>query len=63
VYVEPPSRRLGRARRLVETALDWARAERLASVVLHASRAGRPLYEQLGFVGTNEMRFAHPLVE
>jgi GNAT superfamily N-acetyltransferase len=57
VYVEPPFRRQGLARLLIETVLDWARAERLASVVLHASAAGRPLYEQLGFVATNEMRY------
>jgi hypothetical protein len=25
--------------------------------VLHASSTGRPLYERLGFVSTNEMRY------
>jgi hypothetical protein len=33
-----------------------AQATGLASLVLHASDAGRPLYERLGFVATNEMR-------
>ncbi len=61
VYVELPWRRQGLARRLVETVIDWARRERLASLVLHASEAGRPLYEQLGFVATNEMRFTGSL--
>ena len=63
VFVEPAFRRHGLARRLVQAVLEWARGERLASVVLHASEAGRPLYEQLGFVSTNEMRFTGPLVE
>jgi GNAT superfamily N-acetyltransferase len=57
VYVQPRFRRQGLARQLVEAVLDWARTERLASVVLHASQAGRPLYEQLGFIATNEMRY------
>jgi GNAT superfamily N-acetyltransferase len=60
VFVEPPFRRLGVARLLVEHALEWSREQQLASVVLHASDAGRPLYERLGFVATNEMRFAGP---
>jgi len=29
---------------------------RLAAFVLHAVHRGRPLYEKLGFVATNEMR-------
>ena len=32
------------------------RQQRLDDVVLHASDDGRALYEQLGFVLTNEMR-------
>jgi hypothetical protein len=41
--------------------LEWARAERIESLVLHAAPDGRPLYEQLGFVATNEMRYTGPL--
>ena len=63
VFVVPPFRRRGLARRLVETAIAWARREGLASLVLHASDAGRPLYEQLGFEATNEMRFTGVLSE
>jgi GNAT superfamily N-acetyltransferase len=56
VYTEPPYRRQGLARRLMEVILDWCRQEAFASVNLHASEFGRPLYEGLGFVATNEMR-------
>lgn len=46
-------------RAIVLQALLARTAERGASgVVLHASAAGRPLYEWLGFVPTNEMRYA-----
>jgi GNAT superfamily N-acetyltransferase len=63
VFVEPEFRRQGLARQLIEHALDWSREQRLTSVVLHASKAGRPLYERLGFIGTNEMRFTGSLRE
>ena len=56
VYTEPAHRRRGLARRLVEHVLTWARARSLQRISLHASDEGRPLYEQLGFVPTNEMR-------
>ncbi len=56
VYTEPRSRRLGLARRLMETALDWCRDNGIRAVILHASPEGRPLYESLGFKSTNEMR-------
>ena len=38
--------------------LAWTRDQAITSSVLHASDAGRPLYEALGFVPTNEMRYA-----
>jgi len=56
VYTEPDFRRLGLARRLMETVVEWCRAEGFASVSLHASVFGRPLYESMGFEQTNEMR-------
>jgi GNAT superfamily N-acetyltransferase len=56
VYTEPAHRRRGLARRLVEHVLSWSRARGLPRISLHASDEGRPLYEQLGFVPTNEMR-------
>ena len=56
VYTEPEFRGRGIARRIMTTIIDWARGRGFASVSLHASDAGRHLYEQLGFVDTNEMR-------
>ena len=56
VYVRPESRRRGIARALMETALEWTRANGVDCVILHASDEGRALYESLGFKPTNEMR-------
>lgn len=56
VYTEPRHRKRGLARRLMLTVIDWCRSQGLACVQLHASDAGRPLYEALGFMPTNEMR-------
>lgn len=56
IYTEPEHRRRGLARRVMETILAWCRAEGFATVVLHASKDGRTLYESLGFEPTNEMR-------
>lgn len=61
VYVEPAWRRRGLAALLMRHVLEWARDSGIGSVVLHASDEGRPLYEGLGFVQTNEMRFTGPL--
>ena len=57
VYTEPAFRRQGLARALMHEVLAWARTTHLESLVLHAAPDGRPLYEELGFVATNEMRF------
>ena len=56
VYTDPAHRRRGLARRLVEHVLSWSRARGFRRISLHASDEGRPLYEQLGFEPTNEMR-------
>lgn len=56
VFTEPEWRRRGIAQILMRRIIEWARAEELDSLVLHASDAGRSLYEHLGFVRTNEMR-------
>ena len=61
VYTEPAWRRRGLARLLMTHVLDWVRASDLDTLVLHASADGRALYEELGFVATNEMRYQRPL--
>jgi GNAT superfamily N-acetyltransferase len=58
VFTEPEWRRRGLARLLMEQILAWSREARIESLVLHASDDGRALYEQLGFVQTNEMRLS-----
>jgi len=57
VYTEPDWRNKGVARALMNTLMRWARERAFDRVVLHASDAGRPLYESLGFRATNEMRW------
>jgi GNAT superfamily N-acetyltransferase len=56
VYTEAAHRRRGLARLLLNTALNWCRANRVDVVILHASKEGRHLYESAGFEPTNEMR-------
>jgi GNAT superfamily N-acetyltransferase len=56
VFTEPEWRRRGIARLLLERIIAWCREQRIESVVLHASEDGRALYQQLGFMQTNEMR-------
>lgn len=61
VYVEPAWRRRGVAEALMRALLDGVASRGIRRVVLHASDAGRHLYERLGFVATNEMRLEpHP---
>jgi GNAT superfamily N-acetyltransferase len=57
VYTEPAYRRRGLAERVMRALLAWSETRGLASVILHASDDGRPLYERLGFAATNEMRW------
>src|SRR5437660_3535230 len=56
MYVEAGYRRRGVARALMEVMIAWCRENGFAQVSLHASDAGRLLYEKLGFKPTNEMR-------
>jgi GNAT superfamily N-acetyltransferase len=56
LYVYPEFRRMGMARRLMQTTLDWCKTEGFGTVTLHASEGGRSLYESFGFAQTNEMR-------
>ncbi|HKP93863.1 MAG TPA: GNAT family N-acetyltransferase [Chthoniobacterales bacterium] len=61
VFTEPAWRRRGAALRLMEEIVHWAREEKLDRLVLHASADGRALYERMGFIPTNEMRFGAEL--
>lgn len=56
VYTATEHRRKGLARQLMQTALNWCREHEIDTVILHASSAGRPIYESMGFQPTNEMR-------
>jgi N-acetyltransferase len=61
VFTEPEWRRRGVALLLMEELLRWARGEKLDRLVLHASDEARSLYEKMGFIATNEMRFGGQL--
>jgi ribosomal protein S18 acetylase RimI-like enzyme len=63
VYTAPDFRRQGHARRLMETVMDFVRTQGIRTVILHASEAGRSLYESLGLQSTNEMRIVLPAGE
>ena len=54
-YVDPRFRGAGLARRLLGLCVDEGRQLGLRVITLHASKFGRPLYEQYGFRGNNEM--------
>jgi len=56
VYTHPNFRRRGLARELMQAALGWCKQNGVDTVILHASPAGRALYESMGFAPTNEMR-------
>jgi ribosomal protein S18 acetylase RimI-like enzyme len=55
-YVAPEMRRRGLARELLALAVAEAKARGIKVVTLHASKFGKPLYEQNGFEMSNEMR-------
>ena len=56
VYTHPAHRGYGLARALTELAIAETRRRGIRILALHASEYGRPIYERLGFVPTNEMR-------
>jgi GNAT superfamily N-acetyltransferase len=57
VFTEPQWRRRGIAGLLIKEILTWSKREQIDRLVLHASDEGRSIYEKLGFVASNEMRF------
>ncbi len=60
VYVEPGHRGRGVAKNLMHEAELSFRRQGVNYVFLHASDAGRPLYESLGFAPTTEMAITLP---
>lgn len=54
VYTAPAHRKQGLARRLMDAMHQWCRAEGIERVVLNASAFGKPLYESMGYVETDE---------
>jgi GNAT superfamily N-acetyltransferase len=58
MFTEPEHRGQGLAGAIMEAIIAWCREQGFAWVALHASSAGRHLYEELGFQPTNEMRLA-----
>jgi GNAT superfamily N-acetyltransferase len=57
VFTEPQWRQRGIAGQLIEEIIIWSKNEQIDRLVLHASDEGRSIYERLGFVASNEMRF------
>jgi GNAT superfamily N-acetyltransferase len=57
VFTEPEWRRQGVGELLMKEIIEWSKEEKLDRLVLHASKDGRALYERLGFVLTNEMKY------
>jgi GNAT superfamily N-acetyltransferase len=57
VFTEPEWRKRGVAALLLKEIIKWSNTESLDRLVLHASEEGRSLYDKLGFVSNNEMRF------
>lgn len=56
VYTAASFRRRGLARELMKAALVCCKENGVDTVILHASPAGRTLYESMGFTPSNEMR-------
>lgn len=56
VYVEPPYRGQGIAKKLTGMTVDYLKSLGCTRVVLHASPSGKPVYSSVGFSQSNEMR-------
>ncbi len=56
MFTEKQFRNQGVATTITREAMNWCRQHGFDRITLHASSAGRHLYEKLGFEQTNEMR-------
>jgi ribosomal protein S18 acetylase RimI-like enzyme len=62
VMVHAAARRRGLGELVMRAALDWLRAQRTAVVELDATTDGQPLYQRLGFAGTQPSWFMRSTV-
>lgn len=56
MFTEKGFRRKGVARLIVNSAIAWSKTNGYDRMTLHATEKGKPLYEELGFEPTNEMK-------
>jgi GNAT superfamily N-acetyltransferase len=63
VYTQPQHRKQGLARRLMDTIHECCRADGIERVVLNASTFGKPLYDAMGYVVTNEPMMRYRLAD
>jgi GNAT superfamily N-acetyltransferase len=52
----PSYRRRGIGRRVMQIMVKWLAGQGIQHITLHRTDMGRPLYKELGFVDSNEMR-------
>ena len=55
VHVEKAFRRRGIGKLLTNTAIDYLKSINCTKAVLHASPQGKPVYENLNFIPSNQM--------
>ncbi|MFN2527350.1 MAG: GNAT family N-acetyltransferase [Candidatus Baltobacteraceae bacterium] len=55
VSVKPRMQKRGIATALTTSCVDFLKKIRVGRILLHASPFGRPIYEKMGFIPTNEM--------
>lgn len=55
VYVEKPYRNRGIGKKLTNKAIDYLKSIDCTRVALHASPQGKPIYESLNFIVSNQM--------
>ena len=58
MFTEREYRKKGVATGIVAASIKWCREHGYGSITLHASKAGRGIYEGFGFNTTNEMRLS-----
>jgi GNAT superfamily N-acetyltransferase len=56
VYVEFPHRNQGIAKKLILTMVDYLKSIGCTRVILHATPLGKPVYKNIGFFESTEMR-------